>query len=202
MRLYNYLTEQELSSSNYLQIIEEKCKPFLSDVKKAKRFLLSGKRSSKVVFQREVRKNRKPKDTSKTIHDLANVYFKDKFGVEARNKSIFCTGDLSETGRYGDTYLIFPVGEYEIIWSPKVKDFTVHVTDKKNFKKYSKAYHKIGTEEEREKQLNQFIKDIVDTYKTGDLKKAIKSKNEIMLICEEYIAVHYNKKDEVESYFI
>lgn len=201
MRFYSYLNEQSIDESNYLEVIEKKCHPFIDDIRSANGYLYTGRNSSKLIINRNVRKDRRPKDTPTLIHNISDKYFMEKFGVKARSSTIFCTGNMWTAADYGHPYIIFPVGKYEIIWSTKVKDFTTYVTSEKNFKKYAKKYKKVGTEEERDKQLNKFIEDTIDRYKTGNLKKAVKSENEVMLVCDEYIGVSYKKEDEVNEYF-
>ena len=63
-------------------------------------------------------KKRKPVSTPIEVHNFANAYFEDEFGVPFRN-GMFCTGDSTFARDYGNLYLVFPVGNFKYCWSPK-----------------------------------------------------------------------------------
>ena len=77
MRLYYYLVEQSGETLNEaLEILQNKCKPFLRDLKKNFRsakdveFLYSGRSTRREnYFVGTVRKNRRPKDTPPEVQD-------------------------------------------------------------------------------------------------------------------------------------
>lgn len=174
MKFYNYINEEDVEFDNRdKKIIEymEKCKPFLKDWKKCNTdlLLMSGRKKSENYFIGTVRKNRRPKNTKKEIHDNLNKLFKEKFGVEARGNSLFCTSLYSDAGGYGDAYVIFPIGKYKIIWSKDVGDLYIYL-----------SYLGKGKN----------LEDVVETYEMGNLCDALNSENEIMLVCDQYLALH------------
>ena len=67
--------------------------------------------------------DRRPKDVSKLLHKLSDMYFKTKFGIAYRSNSFFCTGNKSFASDYGSVCLIFPIGDFNFCWSPAVHDF-------------------------------------------------------------------------------
>lgn len=78
---------------------------------------------------KEIKKDRKPKDTPQIIHNIVNNFLKKK-GFEARrDNSIFCTGDIrlakdfvtSESNR--KIFVIFPEKDFYFTWNPYIKDF-------------------------------------------------------------------------------
>ncbi|RUM46236.1 MAG: hypothetical protein DSY46_00480 [Hydrogenimonas sp.] len=93
-----------------------------------------------------------------------------KFGIRFRSQSIFCTGDIQSAKQYGEIAVIEPIGDFEICWSPKCHDL-------------------IEIEDYPWMSIEEFI--IENEYQIGNLQKAIKSCNEIMLFCEKYKVVSY-----------
>jgi len=74
-------------------------------------------------------KLREPKDTSKEMHEAADRWFFEKFGIYARSSSLICTTDFSQANSYGITYQILPELSSPIIYSAAVKDFLEHESD-------------------------------------------------------------------------
>jgi hypothetical protein len=115
MRLKNFLNEQtEINLSLY----EKNIKKYLNDLKRISPlpgFLLSGRSIITDEFVGNVRKNRVPRDTPQIVHDFFNDYFKDEYGIRARSETLFCTASRVITEKYGNAYMIFPFGNYEII---------------------------------------------------------------------------------------
>lgn len=120
--------------------------------------------------KKKVRKDRKPRDTPEDIHEWADNWFYENFGIRARSNTMFCTSEASKTKQYGELYIVFPIGNFEIIWSHRLKDL------------YTEWMVTKGLEFWKDYFLTSFAK----TYHKGNLQKAIKSGNEIMLHCDEY----------------
>ena len=78
-------------------------------------------------FIKSVRKNRNPRDTSKNYHIKFDNYFFKKFGIKYRSQSVFCQASTKMVGDgYGDfKYIIFPIDDYKMCYSPKIKDLVV-----------------------------------------------------------------------------
>jgi hypothetical protein len=97
---------------------------YMSKYKDKKDILYRGEHTAFTNFDVEtVRKDRRPKDSSKNWHDLYNMMlssFDDNPGW--RNSSLFVTRDESEAGEYGDSVIVIPIGEYKILSSKMVKD--------------------------------------------------------------------------------
>lgn len=60
------------------------------------------------------------------IHQALNEWFVDRFGVDYRGRSLFCTGDASIAAGYkteSSTLIsIEPLDDYSVCYSPKCKD--------------------------------------------------------------------------------
>lgn len=126
MRFKEYLNEQNDGNiKEILEKIKKDCQPFLKDLKKASPLddlLYSGRKKSESAFKGTVRKNRNPKDTPLDVHNWLDNWFEENFGIKARSNSIITTGDSDVAKGYGNLYVIFPIGNYEIIWSPRIND--------------------------------------------------------------------------------
>ncbi len=199
MRFYNYLNEKDLDLKYIAQLLYKNCMPYLKDINFSKNFpfLYSGRKKSKIWFKGRVRKDRKPKDTPKEIHNMLDNAFQKKFGIKARSQSLFTSFYINQTTPYGNSYIIFPIGNYEILWNPKIIDLTDKLGNY-SYKKFKKgliqAYYEIEDEKEKAEwfsYIKEIIeKEIVPEYKKGNLKQASKYKSEIMLICNEYYAIY------------
>ena len=183
MKFYKYISEYD--SLNYgkedlthreLQIVEtleQRCRPFLKDWKrcKSKKLLMSGRKRVSSSFIGEIRKDRRPYMTLTPVHNIMDDVFEEKFGYRARSQSLFCSTLWNVAEGYGNPFIIFPIGKYEIIWSDMIEDLYFIVGNKRSIE-YSEA------------------QDIVNKYQKGNLCQALGTINEIMLLCDEYLAVN------------
>lgn len=68
-------------------------------------------------------KNRLPRNTNIELHELLNQGINAVFGVKLKSESVFATGSSKLADKYGkNVYLFFPVGKYEVYWSPSIED--------------------------------------------------------------------------------
>lgn len=151
------------SAREFVQQIMEKCKPYLSEI--------NGDLGNYPLYRGTRRKHkpgtklthysepRTPVDTDLETHDLFNQIIQKAGKTADRSNAIFTSGSLAVAKRYGDTDLVFPIGNFYYTWSTEVADW----------------YAILQSELEN---LEYSIK--------GDdnsLKQAIKSKHEIMIHC-------------------
>jgi hypothetical protein len=162
-------------------ILEQKCKPFLEaidyDVDAHKVFRGSKPRNpdtqilgTNLFVGTGFIKDRSPKAIPISIHKRLNEFFVKKFGTPFRD-SVFATGDYDQSTDYGSVYHFFPVGNFKYCWAPYQRDL-FHYIDERDGK---------FTDEQ--------LKELVDTYRTTDLKEAIYEEVEIMFYCESSILV-------------
>jgi len=125
MKFYNYINENIYNWEEVREQLLDNCLPVLKDLKKSRAgsFMYIGKKDKIKHYKiKKTRKNRKPKDTPYEVHEILDDLFYRKFGIKARSQTIFATGYIVEADQYGNVYLMFPIGRYEIIWSPDIQD--------------------------------------------------------------------------------
>lgn len=155
-----------------------------------------------------VRTDRKPLDTDVYYHDFVNDYFKKIGSPVTRGNSVFASGNITYASHYGTVYLMFPIGEFDFMWSPEIDDFTdgpVDEWDKKirdraatkikrdresngiesSISLYSAAREFLDTpegEEFAQALLKKVSVDDLETYQVNqNLEEAINSDNEVMI---------------------
>lgn len=80
-------------------------------------------------------RGRTPRDTDPQIHEAADRWFFDKFGIYARSSCLICTTDRCQASSYGITYRVVPPTSSPIIYSDSVRDFLEHKIDLDSFDK-------------------------------------------------------------------
>jgi len=102
--------------------IKKDCKPAIEYMKAANNYIYRGMKTGGNLGEKSTRSDRMPKDTSMMMHNLIDEVMEDQYGWKPRSEGLFCTGDRYGTESYGNKYIIFPVGKFEYIWSPNVRD--------------------------------------------------------------------------------
>lgn len=187
MRLQQYINEEKTEDLQaFVNMIKSDCKPFLREMKKANRFLFRGydaedsygsDKTNIIYYKKKPRKDRKPKDMYPNTHKKLDDLFNEKFGWRARSNGVFCTGDRGTAAAYGSSHIVFPIGQFRFVWSPKIGDLYTEIR-----KHISSRPGKSSVPD---------LEKIVDTYTDKDLAKAIKQMHEISLKCKEYYLVNY-----------
>lgn len=77
------------------------------------------------AFEKSVRIDRRPKDSSPLGHDVYNMLIDLVGGVANRSNSLFAISDASEAGDYGEPYVIIPIGPYNYTWSRRWNDWNI-----------------------------------------------------------------------------
>lgn len=174
MKFLKYLNEKDLTIEEIKQILYKDCKPYLKQLTKInfkkRELLISGRKDQTPFGTKDIRKDRKPRDTKLEIHNWIDEQFYKKFGIKARSQTLFCTGDLSQASNFGYTHYIFPIGNFEVIWSNKHMDL----------------YNKANMNMELKRYQEYFLKYVLPDYEKGGLQSALNSRNEIMLYCKSF----------------
>lgn len=190
MRLQHYILineEETTDLQSLVNMLKRDCKPFIREIKPIGRFLYRGwmpKRMSDLdsygdnilYYRRKTRTDRKPLDNYRSMHDKFDVAFQERFGWKARSEGIFATGNMDDAHNYGELFLLFPIGEFKFIWSPKILDLYT------NIRNHISA--RLG------KSRVPDVDMLADTFTDKNLKDAIISGHEISIKCNEYYLVH------------
>ena len=166
------------------KFIKEHCQPWLSQTRNGYQVVYRGLKgvnnfgedarlADNFAFIKDVRSDRKPKDTAPSLHALFDELIAKAGKVANRSNSMFVTGSPSRAKEYGKLFVVFPVGEFNYTWSYEYEDW------------YNDAP---ADDPEFEIFFPKYIE--------GDdnsLKKAIDSNNEIMIKCKAavYINDHF-----------
>lgn len=131
-----------------------------------------------------------PRDSKAQAHAAFNEFFSKKFGVEARNW-LFTTPHLNTAHLYGEVMAIFPIGNFEWIFSPdpNFQDLTGTVDYKRYQVKNSAAA--LTYDEVYELALSNTLKDMEAGvwYHNEKLKRGLSGTNEIMIKCDKFYAI-------------
>lgn len=135
-----------------------------------------------------------PRDTPQRIHNAVNDYFKERLGHPIRNW-LFTTGNKKYAAQYGRgvALAIFPIGEFQWVYSPAVKDLTVIL---QGFKDSTAENTDLSAHEVDERSQNSLIDHIQDStwVMNRQLDRGIARNVEIMIKCNEFYAVNADSK--------
>jgi len=192
--LENSFTDEVVDALN---LIERDCKPYLNDLPKGKHLYRGiqdlDTNNTRVSFTKlQVRQSRAPRDTRQIEHEIVDKIMKEVGLVATRSNSIFTQASPDGLKDYGEVYLVFPIGEYHISWSPEIKDWT----EDGILHKFMKAgKNKWDLQSTDDIDMPRFTRWIDSHYGQGDLASAmLDPMMEIMVNCKEYYALLYQNR--------
>ena len=168
-----------------LKLIKKDCKPFLNlinnQINEYKLYRgLEAASHPESITKKQIRLNdRRPMSSAQEKHDRYNHYFEEVFGAPFRN-ALFASGDRAMAQFYGYPFVVFPIGEFEFIWSPDVNDMALDI----QWPSVGGFVNVPPSQEVVDDKL-----EFAGYRKNIDLAQAIKSGNEIMIRGKEYYAV-------------
>lgn len=123
------------------------------------------------------RKNRCPRDMSVDLHNTADDWFYESFGVRYRSQSIFLSSNINVAAAYAATpnhiVRIIPVGTYRYCWSSQLSDLLQLCMCRPD--------------------IDTFKDDLkCSSYKEDGIEEAYHSGHEVMLFCESYVCIPTN----------
>ena len=165
-------------------------------------------------YIKNARKNRQPMSTPIWAHEVIDNFFKKKFNIAARSAALFCTTNTSQASLYGDeVFMIFPIGNYKIIWSPTVKDLTLQIFP--DLGDYAPGDLLAGGKEfwfqqrgissvknvNGSMQLDKIESDLQSfKYRDDDDVGALQSKSELMVICDSYLMIPMSARTDIKEW--
>lgn len=179
--------EENLDPKELREFIEKNCQPFLEQISNdifhyrmyRGTHSISYAETSRIV---SVRKDRRPSATYPEDNIKLITSFKNNGLVANRDNSIFCSGASVVAGAYGNVFCAFPIGSFSFTWSPEIDDLYEYIVNHGRLLK--------------DGSYDEFVK---ANYIDHDLKKAIESKNEIMIACDKVLLINNRKMEEVFS---
>ena len=165
----------EIKVEQYFPFLKKKAGKAIAAMKKAKKGMWRGVAGTTDPFiRKQVRLDRKPRDSSIGFTEMMDDYLEGAFGWRPRTQGTFVTSQQSQASRYGKMYLVFPVGNFKFVWSKKYKD-TMDFFNTIKFKEPQEMEDAIANE--------------IKNFSNSDLPSAIKSGKEVIIQTPEYFAI-------------
>ena len=109
------------------KLLEKDCKEFISQINKDQKLYRGSGRGLHQrigsIEKRTVRKDRIPTDVNADMTEVGNLVSDILRSKANRNNSIFTTGSKKQAEAYGHPYIVFPIGNFDFLWSSETKDF-------------------------------------------------------------------------------
>jgi len=121
MRLKQYLNES-YTAEEVVEIIKKDCPRSYIVQTKGEFFYRGTKDSINDIKKFKSRTDRIPKDTPPELHNMLDSLFKRYLGWHARSEGTFVNGKKDNISGYGISFMFFPIGKYDFVWSPSIED--------------------------------------------------------------------------------
>lgn len=145
MKWHQLTEDTQLDENNVWDFIQKNCQPYLKENPDwMTRPLYRGMSYRGDIQIKNIRSDRQPTDSNSFLHQLYDEAFIENGYALNRTNSIFCTGDLEMAYKYGEAYVIFPMGNFAFVYSPTVKDLYLF---SKTF--YERGFLKFDKEDEK-----------------------------------------------------
>lgn len=106
------------------QALVRRAKDYISEVGQPMRLMYRGyERYSEEPFHRPYRTDRDPKDSGLYHQSLYNGAIEIAGGTADRSNSIFVSGNMVHARKYGEVYVVFPMGDFNYTYHMGVKDW-------------------------------------------------------------------------------
>jgi len=185
MRSQEFIIENDIVDV-IAQKLKKHCQPYLNAVPNPLTIHRLYRGLQNVDYKDIVKKrvrldSRVPSDMPLRVHNKVNDYFREQFGEPFRD-SMFATGSQREAEHYGGAYIIFPMGNFTALWAPEVSDMYSHFHEIEN----SWQAGETGVTADWEQEFYELIQ---TANWSQDITAGIRSGNEIMVRCSEYIGL-------------
>lgn len=142
------------------------------------------------------RKDRRPRNTVKELHNYLNMWFKKKFGWKPRSEGVFASSDRNQLEfLYGEPFLFFPIGNYKYVYNPKVRDIFMYLDER-----WTGSSDMDGWTPELAEKMKKDIDDLMFYYTNKNLGKAYANIVEVSFKCNSYYLVNEKFKDTLKEY--
>lgn len=167
-------------------------------------YLMRGNSSNDFIIYGKPHTNRMPMDSHETFHK-AIIDVQRRIGFAAtRGNSIFVTSSPSEAKKYGEPFIIFPIGDFSYTWSRKHQDIVLQqyrikellAADGMSYEEMKGAYPDELADELTTKNVQKFYE-----FTDKDINEAMDKRHEIC-IAAPYYGLSYSLKYEVEKFIM
>ena len=154
-----------------------------------------------MVTKIKPRKDRKPLDTVRDLHDYLDELFKKYHGWNARSEGVFATPKLSLAKGFGKPFYMYPIGDFKFLYNPKSEDIVELLeplriqlrSDADPVARRKEPYFpnswdiedEVAEAAKKEKELLEIIKG----YKSTGLSTATAKNAELMIKCKSYYMI-------------
>ncbi len=132
-----------------------------------------------IISNPNLTRKRRPRDIPIAIHLLLSDWFVDRFGVDYRGSSLFCTGDMSIAAGYKTSsstlIAIEPLEDFSVCFSTKCKDLFGH------YQFYWSAANTSLDKIRSDMESLDFVH-----YHNGGLEAASSSRHEVMIVASRF----------------
>ena len=216
MKIYEIISESvDYSAEDIAKMLRQDCATFLAEIKNDlyKNRLWRGVNILPTsIAQFTTRKDRDPVDMPKAVSKAIDDYFQETTGIRWRSTSVFASGNHHAAMYYGNLFCLFPIGQFNYCWSPRVSDLFNKLdqqlgNNRLAYRDFDRQLDAVGEEISPGRQELAF-KTLHDTimpsfeYRVGTgLIDAIEMANaEIMITCDKYYLVGKDVINEVSKF--
>jgi len=192
----------KLNVIEWLIQISQQCQPFIREVGWDKCFELyrgvPGVGNREFIEKRVRLDSRTPKSMDPYLFDEINRYFTEIYGQPFRN-AMLTTGDKFHTRLFGETFMVFPKGDFKFLWNENVDDFNFALS---NFSTDDNVRNRVEGSvwsSDNRDMINQwFLEEFVKEtdWHTIDMGAAIAANAEIMIRCKDYWGINCRDHDK------
>jgi hypothetical protein len=199
-----FISEENTNELDRLQLVDtlnqinEDCQQYLRKMAVDGKFhaLYVSLQSEKwPTHEIQVRKNKAPVPTPKKILDSFDRVMGEMYGREFRSDSFIATGSPSVAAKSGVKHMIFPIGKFDYLWSPKIRDLIHGMGHEEDITNGEGLYFDIHDAED-EKAEDKVVKEFLEKKEfvfNKDIKQAANKGHDVMLDCKYYYAVPTSK---------
>lgn len=193
---------------HFVRTVVKDCQPYLNQFGFG---LFRGMQAtSPIVYHKEVHKSRRPRDTPNGIHQMIDIWFKQNFGHYYRSESIFVKNSLEGVEAYGTPYIVFPIGNFSILYSAEYPDLWVNVSSHlipmlEDQGGYSREEAKRIATAEFIENIPEQAKPIINQWLEEGEFTIAKTKQELhkwfgekMVLCDQYHAINAHVLENVD----
>ena len=118
------------------EFLLDKCGPYIRTLQKVyektgkKSLLLRGSVGTPLEQPLKFQPRKQSMNTNPVIHETANEWFKETFGIAARTNTVFTTTRMEIASDYGSPAYFVPIGKFSFYYSEKIDDMYHYINNR------------------------------------------------------------------------